>query len=85
MPTNAAAKRAKTSKRKVFSKSLSQSFFDQIEIKFGKINQYNDFFRFLKFLKQTMPAAKIRTIFIIINQVGFVIFKACYDFDFLVA
>ena len=76
MPTNAAAKRAKSSKRKVFSKSLSQSFFDQIEIRFGKINQYNDFFKFLKFLKQTIPAATIRTMFIMINQVGFDILLA---------
>jgi hypothetical protein len=36
MPTNTAAKTAKTSKRKVFSKSLPHNFFDQMEIMFGK-------------------------------------------------
>jgi hypothetical protein len=76
MLTNKAAKRIKSSKRKEFSKSLFQSFFDQIEIKLGKTSQYKDFFRSLKFLKQSIAATTIRTMFIMINQVGFVILLA---------
>jgi hypothetical protein len=75
IPTNEAAKTTKSSNRNVFSKSLSHNFFDQMEIKLGKINQYKDFFRLLRFLKQSIPAATIRTMFIMINQVDFVILR----------
>ena len=76
MPTKIAAKTAKRSKRKVFSKSLSQSFFDQIEIMFGKSSQYKDRLRFLKFLKQTIPAIMTRIMLINMNQFSLVIWQA---------
>jgi hypothetical protein len=48
-------RRKNNSNRKVFSKSLLHSFFDQIEIKSGNINQYKVLRRFDKLLKQMIP------------------------------
>ena len=64
IPTKVAAKTMNFSKRKVFSKSLSQHFFDQTEIMLGNANQYKDLLKFLKVLKQTTPAIMTRIILI---------------------